>query len=151
MKFSQELNCDENSFFKILTDYSNLPKYLPKQLHKIEVLEEQDQSVIIQLTIFFKTLIKKSITQKIRITTESKNHILCEILDGHAKGTSIIIFSSIKDDNMEINIETDLKLSLKAKILSPIIKREYTPLLYGLINKITMDANEILKVNNNDS
>ena len=76
MKFSQELNCDENSFFKILSDYSNLPKYLPKQLHKIEVLEEQDQSVIIQLTIFFKTLIKKSITQKIRITTKSKNHIL---------------------------------------------------------------------------
>ena len=151
MKFSQELDCDENSFFKILTDYSNLPKYLPKQLHKIEVLEEQDQSVIIQLTIFFKTLIKKSVTQKIRITTESKNHILCEILDGHAKGTNIIIFSSIKDNNMEINIETDLKLSLKAKILSPIIKREYTPLLHGLINKITVDANEILKVNNNDS
>ena len=62
-----ELDCNNVNFFKILTNYKDLIKYLPRQLKKVDVLEENDTYTIIEVTLSFKTLIKKEITQKIKI------------------------------------------------------------------------------------
>ena len=67
MDYSFELDCNERNFFKIFTDYENLPKYLPRQLQKIEILDKHDNYTTIQAKIFLKTLIKKEFLQKIRI------------------------------------------------------------------------------------
>jgi hypothetical protein len=40
-------------------------------------------------------------------------------------------------------MKIDLKLSLKAKILSPIIKREYKTLLTGIFAKMELDAQKV--------
>ena len=45
-----------------------------------------------------------------------------------------------------MNVNIDLKLSLKARILSPIIKREYKSLLTGVFLKIGLDAENTLEV-----
>ena len=67
MNYSFELDCDKRTFFKIFTDYENLPKYLPRQLQKIEILDKHDKYTTIQAKMFLKTLIKKEFSQKIRI------------------------------------------------------------------------------------
>ena len=146
MEFNTTVECDYKEFLKILKDFENLPKYLPRQLQKIQILEKQDDIVIIEVILAFKSLIKKEISQKIKIETESDNKLIFEVLDGHAKNTKVWIVIQPKDDKTQVIVNIDLKLSLKAKILSPIIKREYKSLLTGVFIKIGIDAENTLEV-----
>lgn len=145
-EFSTELDCNNIRFFKILTDYRNLVKYLPRQLNKVVILEKNDAYTIIEVTLSFKTLIKKKITQKIKIEKNSTGSLFVQILDGHAKNTTIIILIIPNKERSLVKVEFNLKLSLKTKILSPIIKREYAPLLTGIFRKMENDAKENLEV-----
>ena len=146
MEFNITVECDYKEFLKILKDFENLPKYLPRQLQKVQILEKQDNIVIIEVILAFKSLIKKEISQKIKIETESDNKLILEVLDGHAKNTKVWIVTQPKDCKTQVNVNIDLKLSLKARILSPIIKREYKSLLTGVFLKIGLDAENTLEV-----
>tara|TARA_B100000953_G_scaffold12655_1_gene11224 strand:- start:1260 stop:1703 length:444 start_codon:yes stop_codon:yes gene_type:complete len=146
MEFNITVECDYKEFLKILKDFENLPKYLPRQLQKIQILEKQDNIVIIEVILAFKSLIKNEISQKIKIETESDNKLILEVLDGHAKNTKVWIVTQSNDCKTQVNVNIDLKLSLKARILSPIIKREYKSLLTGVFLKIGLDAENTLEV-----
>ena len=146
MEFNTIVECNYKEFLKILKDFENLSKYLPRQLQKIQILEKQDNITITEVVLTFKTLIKNEISQKIKIKTESDNKLILEVLDGHAKNTKIWIMIQPKDDKTQVIVNTDLKLSLKAKILSPIIKREYKSLLTGVFIKIGIDAENKLEM-----
>ncbi|SVE02920.1 uncharacterized protein METZ01_LOCUS455774 [marine metagenome] len=146
MEFNITVECDYKEFLKILKDFENLPKYLPRQLQKIQILEKQDNIVIIEVILAFKSLIKNEISQKIKIETESDNKLILEVLDGHAKNTKVWIVTQPKDCKTQVNVNIDLKLGLKARILSPIIKREYKSLLTGVFLKIGLDAENTLEV-----
>ena len=146
MEFNTTVECNYKEFLKILKDFENLPKYLPRQLQKIQILEKQDNIVIIEVILAFKSLIKNEISQKIKIETESDNKLILEVLDGHAKNTKVWIVTQPKDCKTQVNVNIDLKLSLKARILSPIIKREYKSLLTGVFLKIGLDAENTLEV-----
>ena len=146
MEFNTTVECDYKEFLKILKDFENLPKYLPRQLQKIQILEKQDNIVIIEVILAFKSLIKNEISQKIKIETESDNKLILEVLDGHAKNTKVWIVTQPNDRKTQVNVNIDLKLSLKARILSPIIKREYKSLLTGVFLKIGLDAENTLEV-----
>tara|TARA_B100001179_G_scaffold57503_1_gene39442 strand:- start:1366 stop:1809 length:444 start_codon:yes stop_codon:yes gene_type:complete len=146
MEFNITVECDYKEFLKILKDFENLPKYLPRQLQKIQILEKQDNIVIIEVILAFKSLIKNEISQKIKIETESDNKLILEVLDGHAKNTKVWIVTQSNDCKTQVNVNIDLKLSLKARILSPIIKREYKSLLTGVFLKIGLDAKNTLEV-----
>ena len=54
LDYSFELNCDKKEFFHVLTDYQNLINYMPRQLQKIETIEENGNCTIIKPTIFFR-------------------------------------------------------------------------------------------------
>ena len=146
MEFNTIVECNYKEFLKILKDFENLSKYLPRQLQKIQILEKQDNITITEVVLIFKTLIKNEISQKIKIKTESDNKLILEVLDGHAKNTKIWIMIQPKDDKTQVIVNIDLKLSLKARILSPIIKREYKSLLTGVFLKIGLDAENTLEV-----
>ena len=135
-----ELDCDENSLFTILNDYENLPSYLPRQLKSVKILDENSDHSIIEIIIFFKTLIKKEFSQKIKIKNNIQKELSLEVLDGHAKNTKITISLTKKDGKNLVSIECNLKLSLKTAILHPIAKREYNSLVTGVFKKITSDA-----------
>ena len=142
MNYSFKLDCDERDFFKILTNYENLPKYLPRQLKKIEILDEHDSHTTIEATASFKTLIKKEFSQKIIIEKKSECDISAQILDGFAKGTHVTISILIEKEKTLCNINSEIKLSLKTVILYPIIKREYNSLITGVFRKISIDARQ---------
>ena len=146
MEFNTTIECNYKEFLKILKDFENLPKYLPRQLQKIQILEKQDNMVIIEVILTFKSLIKNEISQKIKIKTEFDNKLILEVLDGHAKNTKVWIVTQPKDCKTQVNVNIDLKLGLKARILSPIIKREYKSLLTGVFLKIGLDAENTLEV-----
>ena len=146
MEFNTIVECNYKEFLKILKDFENLSKYLPRQLQKIQILEKQDNITITEVVLIFKTLIKNEISQKIKIKTESDNKLILEVLDGHAKNTKVWIVTQSNDCKTQVNVNIDLKLSLKARILSPIIKREYKSLLTGVFLKIGLDAENTLEV-----
>ena len=142
MNYSFELDYNKRNFFKILTNYENLPKYLPRQLKKIEILDNYDNYTTLKATIFFMTLIKKEFSQKIRIEKKSENNLSAEILDGHAKGTHITISTLMQKEKTLCQVSSNLRLSLKTVILYPIIKREYKALLTGVFRKISIDVKQ---------
>ena len=140
MDCSFELDCNEKKFFKILTDYENLSKYLPRQLQKIEILDEHDNYTTIQATVFIRSMIKKAFSQKIRIEKKSENNLSVEILDGFTKGSHVTISIQIQKEKTLCVVNLDIKLSLKTVILYPIIKREYNSLITGVFRRISIDA-----------
>ena len=140
MDCSFELDCSEKKFFKILTDYENLSKYLPRQLQKIEILDEHDNYTTIQVTVFVRSMIKKAFSQKIRIEKKSENNLSVEILDGFTKGSHVTISIQIQKEKTLCVVNLDIKLSLKTVILYPIIKREYNSLITGVFRRISIDA-----------
>ena len=142
MDCSFELDCSEKKFFKILTDYENLSKYLPRQLQKIEILDEHDNYTTIQATVFVRSMIKKSFSQKIRIEKKSENNLSVEILDGFTKGSHVTISIQIQKEKTLCVVNLDIKLSLKTVILLPIIKVEYKGFLSGIFNKIIADMKD---------
>jgi hypothetical protein len=142
MDCSFELDCSEKKFFKILTDYENLSKYLPRQLQKIEILDEHDNYTTIQATVFVRSIIKKAFSQKIRIEKKSENNLSVEILDGFTKGSHVTISTQMQKEKTLCAVNLDIKLSLKTVILYPIIKRESKNFLLGTFTKISIDAKQ---------
>ena len=143
MDCSFELDCSEKKFFKILTDYENLSKYLPRQLQKIEILDEHDNYTTIQATVFIRSMIKKAFSQKIRIEKKSENNLSVEILDGIAKGTHITISILMQKEKTLCHVNSGIKLSLKTAILYPIIKIEHNPFLKRLFTNMSHNAKQV--------
>ena len=141
MNYLFEIDCDKKKFFHVLTDYQNLVEYMPRQLQKIEILEKQEDYTIIESTIFLRSIIKKEFSQKLKIHVESENKIFLEILDGLAKGTKSIISFTSDGEKVIGNINTNVKLSLKAAILYPIVKKEYEGFLTKDSRKIIAKIN----------
>jgi len=123
------LECDERKFWINLTNFKELPKYLTRQIQKIEILEENNDMTILNIRIFVRSLIKKEFLVKIKILKKSENELFMEILDGFAKGTQSTISTSVNEDQITCQVDTDIKFSLKTMILIPIIKREYQGIL----------------------
>ena len=143
LNYSLELDCNERNFFKILTDYENLSNYLPGKLKKIEILDNYDNYTTLKATIFFRTLIKKEFSQKIRIEKKSENNLSVEILDGFTKGTHITISILMQKGKTLCNVNSDIKLSLKTIILYPIIKIEHNPFLKRLFTNMSHNAKQV--------
>lgn len=142
MEYAIELNCGSKDLLHILRDYENLPKFLPRQLTNVKIIAKDNDSTTIEATIQFKTLIKKPIIQTINII-ENTNGLSFSILNGHAKNTKSSITIVPQNNSIQVIIDIDLKLSLTAKILTPIIKREYKLVLQGVLMKM---ANEVTRV-----
>ena len=143
MNNSFELDCNEKNLFKVLTDYENLSDYLPRKLQKIAILDENETFTTINATLFLKTLIKKEFSQKLKIEKKSENNLIIEILDGHAKGTSINISLSSKNNQTLCQVNSDVKLSLKTIVLLPILKAEYNVFVSNVFKKMAKNAKEI--------
>ena len=143
MNYSFELDCNEKNLFKILTNYQNLSEFLPRKLQKIDIIDKNETSTTINATIFLKTLIKKEFSQKLKITKKSENNIFIEILDGHAKGSHVLISTSSKNEKTVCSVNSDVKLSLKTIILLPIIKAEYNTFVLSIFKKMAVAAKEI--------
>jgi hypothetical protein len=67
----------------------------------------------------------------------SDKELSTEILEGPAKGSVVKITCSKNDQGSQIEFDAELKLSLKAKFLSPLIKNFYKRYLTAIVYKIT--------------
>ena len=115
LSFSFKTQISQNTLFKLITDFENLPSYMPVQLKKVEIIEKNNIQTITEEIFFFKTLFKKEFKQKSIHEIISSNEMQTKIIDGPAKGTLVQITLKEEEGETTINIKTDLKFGFKYK------------------------------------
>ena len=142
LNLSLHLAAPPEKLIELATDYEKFSSYLPRQLKNVKIIEKNNNETITQETLTFKTIIKNEIDQKTKHTIEN-NTIKSEILSGPAKGTLVDITYNKEVEGTLVLINVDLKLSLKAKFLQPLIKKAYKIMLIGVLYKMNNIAMEI--------
>jgi len=142
LQFSVNSPIEPEKLMSFITDFESYQNFFPKQIKEVKILERQNNEIITEETIIFSTLIKRSFVQKSRHKIISDKELFTEILEGPAKGSIVKIICSENDQGSQIEFDAELKLSLKAKFLSPLIKKLYKQYLTAIIFKITERAHK---------
>jgi len=137
LQFSINSTVEPKKLMSFITDFEYYQKFFPNQIKEVKILERQNNEIITEETIIFSTLIKSPFVQKSRHKIISDKELFTEILEGPAKGSTIKIICNKNDQGSQINFDANLKLSLKAKFLSPLIKKLYKRYLTAIIYKIS--------------
>lgn len=139
MRFSTSIDVPIEHMFRVCTDYENIPNYLPGQIKSIKVIETKNDQVTTEDTIVFSSLVKNLIEQQSLHKQISNNKLFTEIISGPAKGTRFNLTLKKNDMNTEIDINVELKLSLKAKFLEPVIKLWYKRVIKSILFTISAE------------
>ena len=137
LQFSINSAVEPKKLMSFITDFEYYQKFFPSQIKEVKILERQNNEIITEETITFSTLIKSPFIQKSRHRIISDKELFTEILEGPAKGSIIKIICNKNDQGSQITFDADLKLSLKAKLLAPFIKKLYKRYLTAVIYKIS--------------
>ena len=137
LQFKTSSTLNSKTLIEYIMDFEYYSKYFPLQIKEVKIIEEKNNEIITEEKIIFRTLVKNVIEQKSLHKKTSENKLITEILEGPAKGTIVNIFCNDVSSGSEIIINVDLKLSLKAIFLKPLIKKFYQKYLTALIFKIT--------------
>ena len=122
-------------FYNYFFDFEYYPNYFPSQIKDVRITKQDEKETITEEKIVFSTIVKNVIEQKSLHKKISDNESVTEILDGPAKGSIINIICNQTESGNEIKFIVELKLSLKAKFLSPLIKNFYKKYLNALVLK----------------
>ena len=142
LQFSMNSTIEPEKLVNYLTDFEQYQKFFPKQIKEVKILDRQNGEIITEETIIFSTLIKHPFVQKSCHKLISNKELFTEIVTGPAKGSIIKVICNKNDQGSQIKFDADLKLSLKAKFLSPFIKKLYKRYLTAIIYKITQHDHE---------
>ena len=135
MEFSMDMESDIEEVFAKLVDFENMPNLLPRQLKNLEIISKKENQIVTRETLVFKTIVKNEIVQESSHEI-GNNQIKTTIISGPAKDSVIDMKLEKKESGSKVTININLKLSLKARILLPIIKKAYSSLLTGVLYKI---------------
>tara|TARA_B100000745_G_scaffold290143_1_gene228835 strand:+ start:87 stop:539 length:453 start_codon:yes stop_codon:yes gene_type:complete len=145
--FSTDIPIKIDTLFQILTDYSKLKELIPSQVKECKILQKTNEETITEELLTFNTYFKK---QKIIQRTSHKIFepytILNSTIDGPFKGSTLEIILEEKDEGTKVNLKGKCKVSLKYRILSPVIKKYYKMACVSLLYKINNKYN--LKLSN---
>ena len=119
-----------------IIDFEYYKKFFPGQIKDIKILDRQNNAIITQESIIFTSLLKSSFVQKSRHKLVSDKELLTEIIEGPAKGSVIKVICIENDQGSVVKFDVNLKLSLKAKLLGPFIKKLYKRYITAVIYKI---------------
>ena len=136
LEFSIKLESDVKNLMQAIINFENWPNYLPAQLKSVKIIEKRENEITTEEILVFKTIIKNEIKQTTIHKIVSDHSIQSKVISGHAKGTVSNILLNEIESGTDVIIKIQLKLSLKSKFLSPIIKKVYKRMLHGVLLKI---------------
>ncbi len=138
LDFAIVLPCPSDKLYDKLIDFENFKNYIPMQLESVRILEKNDHEILTEEKIVSHTILKTSFSQK-SLHKLSKQKIETTLLSGPAQNTKFIITLSDDVDNTKVSIAVDLKLSLKYKIFTSLIKKEYKRMFTTILYKINTE------------
>ena len=136
LQFSMKLKCSVEELMDVFMDFEKWPTFLPLQLKSVKILKKTENETTVEEILVFKTLVKNEIKQTSIYKKISDNSIRSQIISGHAKGTKTNISFLEIELGTEVSVDIELKLSLKARFLSPIIKKVFKVFLRGILLKM---------------
>jgi len=128
---------EPEKLMSFITNFESYQSFFPNQIKKVKILDRQNDEIFTEETIVFSTLIKRPFIQKSCHKVISDKELFTQILDGPAKNSTVKVTCSKNEQGSKIEFDAELKLSLKAKFLSPLIKKFYKRYLTAVIFKIT--------------
>ena len=137
LQFIMDSSVEPEKLMNYIIDFESYKNFFPDQIKEVKILNKENNEIITEETIIFSTLIKKPFVQKSLHKIISDKELSTEILEGPAKGSVIKITCTKNDKGSQVEFDAGLKLSLKAKFLSPLIKNFYKRYLTAIIFKIT--------------
>ena len=141
--FEMTLSADPKKLFELVTNYENYQKVFPDQLKNVSIVSRNNFEVITKEVLTFNTYFKN--TELYQKTSHNVHYpkLSSNVIEGPFKGTVVKVTFGELDGGCKVTINVELKISLKYKILSPIIKSKYKSILTSLLykmNNIAMNA-----------
>jgi len=138
IEFVMKLPTNPEKLYELATDFENHKNLFPSQLKSIKIIKKSGTEIITEEVLAFNTYFKNT---EIHQTTKHEKkfpRIISEIIDGPFKGSIIqIIFSKSEiGDGTDISCEIELRITLKYKILTNLIKTKYKVILSSMLYKI---------------
>jgi ribosome-associated toxin RatA of RatAB toxin-antitoxin module len=141
LEFSINLPGNLDKIFQKITDFENFNRYIPNQLESVNIIKKENSKIFTEEKIKSISILKNSFEQT-SMHTVKENKVETEIISGPAKGTIIeSVFQKI-DSGTKVVIKINLKLGLKYKLFTPIVKKVYKQMLTGVLYKINREVNE---------
>ena len=143
LNFEMTLPANSQKLFELITDYEGYQQIFPDQLKEISVVSRNGSVIVTKEVLTFNTYFKN--TKLYQKTSHDARYprLSSNVIEGPFKGTIIQVTFDEIGDGSRVTINVDFKISLKYKILSPIIKTKYkiyfTSLLYKM-NNIAMNT-----------
>tara|TARA_B100001179_G_C18554002_1_gene387363 strand:+ start:239 stop:679 length:441 start_codon:yes stop_codon:yes gene_type:complete len=134
--FEMILSADPKKLFELVTNYENYQKVFPDQLKNISIVSRNNFEVITKEVLTFNTYFKN--TELYQKTSHNVHYpkLFSNVIEGPFKGTVVKVTFDELDSGCKVTINVELKISLKYKILSPIIKNKYKNILTSLLYKM---------------
>ena len=137
LQFIMDSSVEPEKLMNYIIDFESYKNFFPDQIKEVKILNKENNEIITEETIVFSTLIKRPFVHKSHHKIISDKELSTEILEGPAKGSVVKITCTKNDKGSQVEFDAKLKLSLKAKFLSPLIKKFYKRYLTAIIFKIT--------------
>ena len=125
LQFSINSTLEPEKLMTYIIDFESYKNFFPNQIKEVKILDRQDNEITTEETITFSTLIKRPFVQKSHHKITSDKELFTEILEGPAKGSTVNVTCKKNTQGTEVEFDAKLKLSIKAKFLSPMIKNYY--------------------------
>ena len=134
--FEMTLSADPKKLFELVTNYENYQEVFPDQLKNVSIVSRNDFEVITKEVLTFNTYFKN--TELYQKTSHNVHYpkLSSNVIEGPFKGTVVKVTFDELDGGCKVTINVELKISLKYKILSPIIKNKYKNILTSLLYKM---------------
>ena len=136
LQFSIKSHLKPEKLMSFIIDFEYYKNFFPGQLKEIKILDRQNNEITTEESVIFTSLLKSSFVQKSCHKLISDKELLTEIIEGPAKGSVIKVICIENDQGSVVKFDVNLKLSLKAKLLGPFIKKLYERYITAVIYKI---------------
>ncbi|WP_268544198.1 hypothetical protein [Candidatus Nitrosotenuis cloacae] len=136
LKFEMNLPADNVKLFQIATDYENIQNFFTRQLESVKIIAMDENTTTTEEQISLTSFIKAKFTQQTIHEIKRPNTIVSKVISGPFSGSTLNIVFEKMDEGTKIMVAANLKISLKYKILVPVIKKYYKTILMGLLYKM---------------
>jgi ribosome-associated toxin RatA of RatAB toxin-antitoxin module len=139
ISFEKSLLGDYDKILKKVMDFEKYPEFMPGQLKSVKILKTDNNEILTEETLFFQTVIKKTIVQQ-TLHKKSPSSLESKIISGPAKNTTVFVHFEESDGKTKVSVNIDLKLSLTMKILEPLIKKYYKSFFNSFLNRLVIST-----------
>ena len=136
IEFSLNLPAPADKLIELATAFEDYPEYLESSIKSVKIIEKKELDTITEEILTFRSFFDHEIVQKSKHTIIDGNKTHSEIIFGPFKGTIIDVTFEKTDSGTKVTVKADYKISLKYKILSPIIKQKYKIMITGFLYKM---------------